>query len=262
MERKTPSTAVFRTVLVLILVSLACSNPVQNYFSARESERETATAQIFTPTGTSTGTRRPTRTRTPSATASPTRTITKTPRPSNTPLPVGTLAVGSETTPVPSQRAWTQTGLRPASPNRFIENAAITKFSYIPPVGWKKITSTGSSLTSWEGPVQPGGNACMLVFTVEPSKLSSAEVAKELAGKLSSGGSVRILSQGKFINDAGLDAYKLVLVISSQGQNIQVVLYFFQSRGFLIESGFLRVLELNKEQDLIVDQSLKTLQYE
>ena len=102
----------------------------------------------------------------------------------------------------------------------------------------------------------------MLIFNIEQSDLSTAEAAKEMLDSLTPGGGVKILSQGKFFSDAGLDAYKAVIVISSQGQNLQLTVYFFQKRGFLIEAVYLRLAELNKEQDSIVDQSLKTVQYE
>ena len=102
----------------------------------------------------------------------------------------------------------------------------------------------------------------MLIFNVEQSNLSTAEAAKKMLDSLTPGGGVKILSQGKFISDAGLDAYKVVIVMSSQGQNLQLAVYFFQKRGFLIEAVYLRLAELNKEQDSIVDQSLKTVQYE
>jgi hypothetical protein len=262
MGKRTPSAVSFRVVLVLVLIFLACSNPIQNYLSTRESDRETATATMFTPTATNTNTRRPTRTRTPSVTPTQTRTKTKTLRPTNTPLLIETFAEGSGTPPAPNLRTLTQTGSSDLQPNRFTESAGITKFSYIPPLGWKKVPASKSSLTSWNGPMQTGGVECMLVFNVEQSDLSAAEAAKELLDSLTPGGGVKILSQGKFISDVGLDAYKVVIVISSQGQNLQLVVYFFQKRGFQIQAVYLRLAELNKEQDSIVDQSLKTLQYE
>jgi len=261
MGKRTPSAVPFRVVLVLVLLSLACSNPIQNYLSRRESDRETATATMFTPTATNTNTRRPTRTRTPSATLTQTRTKSKTLSPTNTPL-IETGAEGLGTPPAPNLRTLTQTGPSDLQPNRFTESAGITKYSYIPPLGWKKVPASKSSLTSWNGPMQTGGVACSLVFNVEESDLSAAEAAKELLDSLTPGGGVKILSQGKFISDAGLDAYKVVIVISSQGQNIQLAVYFFQKQGFQIQAVYLRLAELNKEQDSIVDQSLKTVHYE
>ncbi|MGD0174285.1 MAG: hypothetical protein ABSC61_07620 [Anaerolineales bacterium] len=254
--------AVLGVAFLLFLASIAYTNPIAGYFSTRTAVMETATATMFTPTATNTDTRRPTRTRTPSITLTQTRTKTKTLRPTDTPLFIETAAEGSGTPPAPNLRTLTRTGPSDLQPNRFTESAGKTKFSYVPPLGWKKVPASKSSLTSWNGPMQTGGVACTLVFNVEQSDLSAAEAAKELLDSLSPGGGVKILSQGKFLNDAGLDAYKVVIVISSQGQNLQLAVYFFQKRGFQIQSVYLRIAELNREQDSIVDQSLKTLQYE
>jgi hypothetical protein len=262
MGKRTPNAVPFRVVLVLMLISLACSNPIRNYLTLRESDRETATATMFTPAATNTNTRRPTRTRTPSAMLDQTRTKMQTLRPTNAPLLIKTVAEGSGTPPAPNLQTLTQNGPSDLQPNRFTESAGITKFSYIPPLGWKKVPASKSSLTSWNGPMQTGGVACMLIFNVEQSDLSTAEAANEMLDSLTPGGGVKILSQGMFISDTGLDAYKVVIVISSQGQNLQLAVYFFQKRGFLIQAVYLRLAELNKEQDSIVDQSLKTVQYE
>jgi hypothetical protein len=254
--------AVLGVAILLFLASIACTNPIAGYFSTRNADIKMATAAMFTPTTTETNTRRPTRTRTPSVTLTQTRTKTRTLRPTNTPLIIDTAAKGSGTPPAPNLKTLTQNGPSGLQLNRFTESAGVTKFSYIPPQGWKKVPATKSSLTSWNGPMQTGGVACTLVFNIEQSDLSAAESAKELLDSLTPGGGVKILSQGKFVSDAGLDAYKVLIVISSQGQNLQLAVYFFQKRGFQIQSVYLRITELNKEQDSIVDQSLKTLQYE
>jgi len=262
MRKRSPSAVPFQVVLVLLMVSLACSNPIQNYLSARDSARSTATATMYTASPTSTNTRRPIRTRTPSATPTQTRIKTNTPRPTNTPLPIDTITEGLGTLPAPAIRTVAPTGPALVEPNRFIETAGLTKFSYVPPSGWKKVPASKSNLTSWQGPTQTGGVACVLVFNVAQSDLSAAEAAKGLLDSLTAGGGVKIISQGKFINDAGLDAYRLVMVISSQGQNLQLTVFVIQKRGFLIESVYLRLAEQNREQDPIVDQSQKTVQFE
>jgi hypothetical protein len=262
MVKKAPSAAPFRVVLALMIASLACSNPIQDYFSTQASHRDTATAAMFTLTATNTNTRRPTRTSTPSITPSQTRTKTRTLAPTDTPLPIDTPMEGSETPPAPGRRTPTKTGPTDLQPNRFTETAGLTKFSYVPPPGWKQVPASGSNLTSWEGPGPKGSMASMLLFYVEKTDKSSAEAGKELASSLATANGVKIISQGRFNNNAGLDAYKMVIVMSNQGENIQVVFYFFQKNGFLIEAGFMRLLEQNKDLDAIVDQCLETLQYE
>jgi hypothetical protein len=262
MKTRAPGTALSRAVLLLMLASLACSNPVQSYLSAQASRGETATATLFTPTATETSTRRPTRTSTPSATLTNTNSQTKTPLPTDTPPASDTPAVGSGTPPGPDKRTATKTGPGSLTGTRFIETAGLTKFSYIPPLGWKKVPATGGNLTYWEGPIQKATIAAMLIFSVEKSDKSAAEAVKEMAGSLTQGSGVKIISQGKFTNDAGLDSYKIVFSSSSQKENIQIVFYFFQKRGYLVEGGYVRLLDLNKDLDAIVDSSMRTIRYE
>jgi hypothetical protein len=235
---------------------------MQDYFATQESNRITAAATMFTSIPTETNTRRPTRTTTPSITPTQPPTKTKTLRPTSTPITTATLGKGSGSPPAPNLKTPSQTGPANIQPNRFTETTGISKFSYIPPAGWKKIPATNKSLTSWQGPMQTGGTACLLVFNIEQSEISTAEEAKKLVESLTTGQGVKITAQGRFINDAGLDAYKMVILISSQDQNIQFVIYLFHSRGFLITAGYIRIAEQNKEQDAVVEQSMKTLKYE
>jgi hypothetical protein len=214
---------------------------------------------MFTLTPTDTNTRRPTRTSTPSVTPTQTRTKTKTLSPTPTPLPIDTQAEGSGTPPAPAMRTKTQTGPKQ---NRFTETAGLTKFSYVPPPGWIKEPASGGNLTTWSLPVQKGDVACALTFSVLKSSSTAAEYAKELLDGLSKTEGVRIVSQGKFVNDAGLDAYKIAVVLSSQGSNLQIVVYFFQKSGYLVMGAYGRMVEQNKEQDAVVDASLITLRYE
>jgi hypothetical protein len=253
---------VFIAGCMLLLASLACTNPVSGFFTTRTAVAGTATATMFTPTASKTNTRRPTRTTTPSVTPTKSQTKTNALVPTESPLPVDTLLDGSGTPPAPNKRTLTQTGPSRMPLNRFTETGGLTKFSYVPPPGWKKVPGTGSNLTSWSGPSQSGGVVCTLLFTVEQSDKSAADTAKDLLQTIASSEGVTIVSQGKFANDAGLDAYTMVIDMSSQGQNAQLAIFLFQKRGFLVEAGYARLLEENREQDAIVDQSMKTLQYD
>jgi hypothetical protein len=262
MEKRAPGTAPFRVVLALMVASLACSNPIQSYFSTQAANRDTATAAMFTLTATETNTRRPTRTGTPSITPTRTRTKTKTLASTDTPLPMDTLADGSGTAPAPAMRTKSQTGPAFIQPNRFIETAGLTKFSYVPPSDWEKVPASGGDLTNWNLPSPKGAVACTLAFSTIKSNSTASEYAKILLDGLSNTEGIRLLSQGKFVNDGGLDAYKLVVVLSSQGSNVQIAVYLFQKRGYLIMGAYGRLTEQSKEQDAIVDASLRTIRYE
>jgi hypothetical protein len=262
MGRRAVRSAPLWVAAALWLASMACSNPIQSYYATRDSNRSTATATMWTLTPSKTNTPRPTRTRTPTVTQTHTRTKTPTPVPTDTPFPTDTLEEGSGTPLPPGMHQTTHTWTPSSSQNRYVETAGLTKFSYVPPVGWKKVPASGSNLTSWAGPTQTGGMVCVLVFLTVKSNDSAEQFAKKDLASLTSNSSVKIISQGKFVNDDGIDAYKAVIVISSQGTNLQMVMYYFQKRGYLVAGGYMRLVDQNKEQDAIVDASLRTLRYE
>ena len=64
--------AVLAMAFVLLLASMACTNPIASYFSTRTAVMETATATMWTPTPTNTATSTPTPTKTPTRTSTPT----------------------------------------------------------------------------------------------------------------------------------------------------------------------------------------------
>jgi hypothetical protein len=260
MGRRAVRSAPLWVAAALWLASMACSNPIQSYYATRDSNRSTATATMWTPTPSKTNTPRPTRTHTPTVTQTRTPTNTPTPVPTDTPFPTDTPEEGSGTPPPMHQG--TQTTTPSSNQNRYVETAGLTKFSYVPPAGWKKVPASGGSLTSWAGPTQKGGMVCMLIFTVLKSNLSAEQAAQQAMDSVSTAEGMKITSKGKFTTDEGLEGYKIVIVASSQGTNLQMVMYFFQKRGYVIESAYLRLVEQNKEQDVIVDISMKTLRYE
>lgn len=262
MKKRALSAAPLRIILMLWVASLACSNPIQNYFSAQASNRDTATATMFTATPTNTSTRRPTRTSTPSVTRTQTPSETLTLAPTDTPLPTDTLERSLETPPPGGKASTSPTGPSVLQPNRFLETAGLTKFSYFPPAGWKMVPASGPNLTGWTPPTTSPTSNSALVFNVEKSEKSAADAAKDMMDTLTSGSGVKIISQAKFVNDAGLDAYKFVAVASSQGLSLQYAVYFFQKRGFLVEGAFVRFLDKDKGLDAVVDQCLRTVKYE
>jgi len=162
-----------------------------------------------------------------------------------------------------NRKTATATMWTPTPPNRYFEKHGDVIFSYVPPAGWKIVPGWGYVPASWEGPTQQGVFfVCYLNFMIGESDESEADAAKRTLDSSSIPSEIRIVSQGKFTNDAGLDAYRAVIIGSHQGTNTLVILYFFQNRGYLIMARYGRLVEKNEEQDAIVDASMKTLRYE
>jgi hypothetical protein len=163
---------------------------------------------------------------------------------------------------VTESQTFTQTGPGVVQLDRFTEIAGLTKFSYVPPSGWIIEPASGSSLTAWNLPSPQGGIVCTLSFSVAKSDKTASEIALEILKGSSNTNGSRIVFQGKFDNDAGLDAYKVVVAFFGQGNHVQITAYYFQKRGYLIMPAYGRLTELYKEQDAVVDASLRKLRYE
>jgi hypothetical protein len=105
--------AVLAVGFILLIASLACSNPITDYFSTQTAVMQTATATMWTPTPTNT----------PTITPTPTSTFTPT------------------VTPSPTK-----------DPRRYYETKGRVNFSYIPPDGWRKYKLSGTNMQAWSGP--------------------------------------------------------------------------------------------------------------
>jgi hypothetical protein len=247
--------------VLLWIASLACANPVQDYFQTQTAVLGTATATLWTPT--------PTDMPTPTRTFTPTVTPTHTPTPTETKFPTamptsGTQPAGSTTaTPlIPGMMQQTQTVTGPPGMDRFIETAALAPFSYVPPRGWEKVPASGSMLTSWSGPTQGDDYYCFLVVRFGESDTTAEESAKDFYAMGENQAETRILSQGSFANEAGLDAFKLAMVISSQQGDTLIVGYVFHEGGYEINATYERLYASQAKQDVIVDQSMATMRFE
>jgi hypothetical protein len=239
MRKRSLNTAVIVVVFVHVIASLACSNPIQRYFFTQATAQGSAAENLFAANQTNTKTHSQIQILTPSGTAKPTGIETKA-------LATADTSLG---TAIP----------RPSEKDRFIETAAVTEFSYIPPAGWNKVPPSDTELlTSWLEPSE----SCLLHFfaakldgSAEQYALASLELKKaELHAE--------VISQGKFVNYAGLDAYKVVMAYSSEGSNLQVTQYFFQNRGYLVIATYIRGYHERKDQDPVVDVSMETLRDE
>jgi hypothetical protein len=128
-------------------------------------------------------------------------------------------------------------------------------------MGWEEFPVDGSALAAWTGPCIPEGT-CILIFQVTFSDMSAAEMMEQGLEELSKQEGITILSNEKFENNAGLDAYKAVILMTAQGLNIRALLYIFQKDGKIIVSVYDRLADANAQQDANVDQSLRTVDYE
>ncbi len=235
MRKRSQGTVVIALVFIHVIVSLACSNPIQDYFSAQAAARDTAAAKLFASSQTKTSTRPPL---TPSGTPNPTGIETNAPATADSSL--GTAM------PTPSEK------------DRFIETAGLTRFSYVPPAGWNKVLASDTELTEWLEPLE----CCLLHFLVAKLDISAEQFALASLPAKKEELHAEVISQGKFSNHAGLDAYKVVMAYSSEGSSKQVVEYYFQSRGYLIIAIYVRGYHEGKDQDPSVDASMQTLRDE
>jgi hypothetical protein len=256
MQKGKTRTALVSLVAVLGLSFLACSNPIANYFSTRTAFLQTATATVWTPTPTRTSTPTPTPTSTETPTPTATDTPTETPWVSETMPSISTGTIRPSAIGNPTR---TKTG--PANHQRFTEKNGLFWFSYMPPMGWDEIPSTSNSLAGWEGPEKSGDKVCILAFNTSQEEGSARKLMEEALQALADQG-VKIISNEKFANDAGLDAYKAVLLMSSQGISMRLVFYVFQNNGNVISALYMRYDNRNSGQDAVIDDCLRSVQYE
>jgi hypothetical protein len=150
----------------------------------------------------------------------------------------------------------------PGYPNRFIETAGVHTFSYIPPKEWKSRERTINNLTMWvfgEG-LRPSSNACRLIFAVntsdysDPKKIAEIEISKLLPGDT-------VVSRREFYTDIGLRAYKAVIIIHASDGDGKNSYYFVVNKQYVIIAKYDHLLGDHEEQDIIVDQSIKTIQF-
>jgi hypothetical protein len=140
--------------------------------------------------------------------------------------------------------------------NRFIETSGEVPFSYIPPVGWTKITFTGE-YTEWafgngDGR-DPNTYDCVLSLHISYHPNSTA---KAIADEGFEG-----LSNVRFYIDAGFDAYKLSYLVSSSRGNVKFTRYAIYNGTYLVTAGWYHYEGEYEEWNIVVDRSIKTIQF-
>jgi uncharacterized protein YcfL len=151
--------------------------------------------------------------------------------------------------------------------DRFYDSDGTTNYSYIPPLGWSNIPpGNGQSLHMWvffdENGLQLGDYACSLYFIIYyPGNISAKEFSnRELINN--QGLDTQVDSAGKFITYAGIDAYKVVLFRTFTNGNTSENYYIFHKEDAIIFIQYKRSYGLNIEQDVIVDNSMKTILFD
>lgn len=144
-------------------------------------------------------------------------------------------------------------------PNRYTEQSATPKFSYVPPEKWTNRNMIGD-IDGWVGP-----NEMRISFQTLGNGSDAKMASKEWIDRLLQGSQYEILSEGPFITYAGVDAYKTELKVNftqSPDKVYHFVEYFFLYKGSIVEAGFSRNFSDNSDYDAIIDQMMTTFQFE
>jgi hypothetical protein len=144
------------------------------------------------------------------------------------------------------------------NPNeRFYETKDIIPFSYIPPKDWNQHTDKKYN-TTWEFGLglRPDTTGCELGFGVldEPNTTPYEFSIEYRNGK--------VLESGPFYINAGYKAYKLSVRMGATSGDAEVTYYFITNGEYFIIAGFDRLYSTFVNQDIIVDNSIKTIKFE
>jgi len=151
-----------------------------------------------------------------------------------------------------------------AGKDRYYETDGTTYFSYIPPLGWTNIPpGNGRNLHMWvlfdEKSFQSSVYACSLFFIIYyPGNISAEAFAyRELVNN--PGLDTEVDSAGKFFTNAGIDAYKVVLFRTFTNGDSSEIYYILHKEEAMIYIQYIRSYGLDLEQDIIVENSIKTI---
>jgi len=147
----------------------------------------------------------------------------------------------------------------PEYPNRYTESSGSIPFSYVPPKGWKTILDVPGKIVAWGfGEGLRGTSACGIYFDIESTTLSDPMTIAE-DKKLIDQYNVKA---GYFNTESGLMAYKIVSIAYAIDGNGQFTYYIFTNDTYSIIAFYDHLWGENNDQDIVVDQSMKTMQIE
>jgi hypothetical protein len=120
-----------------------------------------------------------------------------------------------------------------------------------------------SALTGWLGPVQSGGMKCLMGLTIAADSKYAKEAAQEALSQIPKDQmDIEILDEGEFSTQTGVEAYRIIMRVTTQSATMIFGVYMFSQDGYLISTSYYRLADENPEQDAIIEESMKTIQFE
>lgn len=173
----------------------------------------------------------PTSTNTPTSTSIPTRTNT----------PTRTLTPTNTNTPT-------------RDPRYYYETHGIKQFAYIPPENWIRSIDDKSNFAFWET-----SSGCELAFFLDQNDISAAMYASSEQDKLSQElHYFELIEEGEFEPDSGLEAFWFSFIM---GGGKYVAVYIFSDGNYALEADDIRPPTCFKEQDQIVEKSMRSMKF-
>jgi hypothetical protein len=189
-------------------------------------------------------------------------------------LPTETAAVATDT---PTAPILTPTATRTSIPTRtpfpnpvrYFETDGPVHFSFIPPFEWSTRGWQGSPYTAWQW-WRSKNRAFTIGFFWEQYDGSAKSFAKEVVQSVESGSyndprtEYKLISEGVFPTDAGMESYKIIYTSNDYMADLCFyhTYYYFYRNGNIIKALFLRDELWGPTRDPIVDESMRTFQFE
>jgi hypothetical protein len=187
-------------------------------------------------------------------------------------LPTETVSTDTPTAPIltpTSTRTSIPTRTPFPTPSRFFEMAGPVNFSFVPPYEWFARQWQSSPYTAWQW-WRSKSVTFSLGFFWEQYNGTAKSFAKAVVQSIESGSNndprteYRLVSEGVFTTDAGIDSYKIVYTSTDDlaGFCFYNTYYYFYRDGNIIKGLFLRDELWGPARDPIVDESMRTFRFE
>ncbi len=142
--------------------------------------------------------------------------------------------------------------------DRYIETAGLITFSYIPPKRWDLLSGKGRQPSGWGfGIFIPSVYYCILDIGTESVPDSSAKAIADSRYNYPDS-----LTRSKFITDSRVNAYKVAKISSAVDGDYYTSYYFFYKDPYLVLAIYTRPRYDFIGEDVMVDQSMRTFQFE
>jgi hypothetical protein len=187
-------------------------------------------------------------------------------------LPAETVSTDTPTAPIFTPTA-TRTSIPTRTPfptpSRYFETSGPIHFSFIPPYEWTMREWQGSPYTAWQW-WRSKSTAFTLGFFWEQYDGSAKSFAKAVVQSIESDSNndprteYRLVSEGVFTTDAGIDSYKIIFTSNDDLADLCFyhTYYYYFRNGNIINALFLRDELWGPARDPIVDESMRTFRFE